>query len=89
MKYEDYLKAILFGVSDEKLSFRAMDLQEQTIRGMEGYENFRMDNLVCAVELTKDFEAEFMFLPLVEVVKGKAKGCKFSCKETYSFLEKK
>ncbi|MBQ8039310.1 MAG: hypothetical protein IJ274_05495 [Lachnospiraceae bacterium] len=53
--YKEYLQMLLLFQSNEKLTFRSMDLIEMNIREIKGNENFRMDG--CA----EDFLVNILF----------------------------
>lgn len=87
LSYEDYLKAYVYIGMDEVLSKRAMDLQEQNIRKYEGYEEFRMDNLVCKIFVEQEYEAEPVFLKLVTLIPNASKKYGYNCEGSYSYWE--
>jgi hypothetical protein len=60
MPYERYLGFLLM-TSEKKCAYRAMDLQEAAIRGMDRYEDFYMDNMVTDAELSVAYRYKTIF----------------------------
>jgi hypothetical protein len=54
-------------MNEKKSAYRAMDIQESAIRGMEGYENFSMDNMVTDATLAVDYRYRTIFFGMDEL----------------------
>jgi hypothetical protein len=66
LSYQQYL-GFLLTVNVKKSAYRAMDLQEAAIRGMEGYGEFFMDNMVTDAELSVDYCYRSIFFGMEEL----------------------
>lgn len=51
LKYEEYVRTLLFLTGKEKLSLRALDMIESTLRGRFGLDFFRADQCVSKIEV--------------------------------------
>lgn len=84
LDYKQYLQNLLYLQNAETSAYRAMDLQENTIRQIEGYEDFRMDQAVIAIEAEATYEMESLFLSNVTIGNVSLQpfslqaGCKYS-----------
>lgn len=67
LSYSQYLQNLLYIQNSSITAYRAMDLQEMAIRQIEGYENFRMDQVVIAMEVEMGYEMDPMFLSNVTI----------------------
>lgn len=67
LDYSQYLQNLLFLQNSKTSSYRAMDLQENVIRQVEGYEDFRMDQIIIAAEVEAGYEMESMFLSNITI----------------------
>ena len=47
VNYEEYLRILLLGVSEQKLLMRIMDMIEINLRQEDGKENFAFDTCIC------------------------------------------
>ena len=84
--YEDYLGMLLFFHRAETLSKRAMDVQEATIRRVEGYEGFRMDCLICETKVNVTYEYVPVFWGYVTLVEAKPERIRIQRTSQYSYL---
>jgi hypothetical protein len=66
LSYHQYL-GFLLTVNVKKSAYRAMDLQEAAIRGMEGYGEFFMDNMVTDAKLSVDYCYRSIFFGMEEL----------------------
>jgi hypothetical protein len=66
LSYQQYL-GFLLTVNVKKSAYRAMDLQEAAIRGMEGYGEFFMDNMVTDAKLSVDYCYRSIFFGMEEL----------------------
>ena len=87
LSYSQYLQNLLYLQNSATTAYRAMDLQEMAIRQMEGYEDFRMDQAIIAMEVEMGYEIEPMFLTNVTIgnVSLQPFSLQTSCK--YSYLK--
>lgn len=67
LSYEDYLGALLLFVNTETLAYRAMDLQEASVRMQEGYEDFHMDHMILEATVTIHYQYQSIFLGLEQL----------------------
>lgn len=65
MSYEDYLLAFLVLESSRSESLRALDMMENSMNSIPYYENLKMDNLICDMNMAITYEADPMFFSLV------------------------
>lgn len=65
LTYRDYLGLLLFFHGSDRLAMRAMDVQEAAVRLKPGYENFRMDCLVCGTKVSVTYEYAPIFFGFV------------------------
>ena len=57
MDYEDYLQILLLSMSRENKKMRGMDMVELVMRTSAGWESFRLDGCVTALEASADVKA--------------------------------
>lgn len=57
MSYQDYLQVLLLAMGKQNKVLRGMDMLELCIREEEGYEDFRMDACITAIEASMDVKA--------------------------------
>lgn len=69
LSYKQYGMALLLFVNDSTLVMRAMDVEEATIRAVEGYSAFRMDHVVCEMSIQAAYEYRSVFMLFVSMVK--------------------
>ena len=65
--YRDYLRILLYLGSKNTQSLRAMDLMEQNLHLMAGYENIRMDAMLDKILVDYSYQANPLFLSFVTV----------------------
>jgi hypothetical protein len=68
---------------------RAMDVMEATIRLCEGYEDFRMDNVVCEAQLNVTYEYKPLFMSFVYLLDSKPDMFLINRTADYSYLSGK
>ena len=68
LEYKDYLNAFLLaeGVGNT-LALRACDVMENALHTQEGYENVRLDYMICDMDLEMEFSADQLFFNFVNV----------------------
>ena len=67
LDYRDYLRILLYLGSKNTQSLRAMDLMEQNLHLMAGYENIRMDAMLDQISVDYSYQANPLFLSFVTV----------------------
>ena len=67
---------------------RAMDTTETAIQSIQGYENFRMDHLVCDAKIRTFYCYQPVFLCFVSMLKHKTDGFQIQNEARYSYFEK-
>lgn len=67
INYKGYLGTLLLMDSNKTKCFRAMDLQENTIRQVEGYSNFKMDNAICSMSVEMKYSYYTLFMSFVNL----------------------
>lgn len=85
--YSQYLQNLLFLQDSKTTAYRAMDLQEEAIRQMEGYEDFRMDQAIIALEVETGYEMESLFLTNVTIGNVSPQPFSFQSGCKYSYLK--
>ena len=85
--YRDYLSLLLFFHSAEKLAMRAMDVQEAAIRRISGYENFRMDCVICEAEVCGTYSYVPIFAGFVTILDERSDRLCIQRDAKYSYLE--
>lgn len=66
--YSTYLGVLLMTKGTETLAYRAMDVQEATVRQKEGYSEFRMDTGICNLEADIEYKYHAIFLSFVNII---------------------
>lgn len=83
--YSQYLGILLLFHDGEKLGMRAMDVQEATVCNNEGYENFRMDHVLCETDVCATYEYAPVFLGFVSLLKEKTACFRIQNTGSYSY----
>lgn len=86
MSYEDYILAFLVLESSRNESMRSLDVIENSMNSIPYYENLKMDNLICDMDMTIEYEADPMFFSLVTLDVPFLDFYKFRKKEYRSYL---
>ena len=68
LNYTDYVGTMIMLQSVSTVSYRAMDLQEQTIRKVDGYQGFRMDQAMCNMEMNVCYKHNSLFFNKVSLI---------------------
>lgn len=68
--YDDYLKIMIFLKPEGTLSDMALDVIEDSIRSVEHYENFRVDNMLISMKADVNYQAKPLFLSYVLFLNG-------------------
>lgn len=56
INYQDILGTLLMLKGVKSMAYRCMDIQEMTVRMVEGYEDFRMDNVISCMKISFNYE---------------------------------
>ena len=70
LSYEDYLGVLLLGKSRQEKTMGTLDMIEQSLRGMDGWSNFRLDSCVVAIRASADVLADGTMPYSVEKIYG-------------------
>lgn len=70
LSYEDYLGVLLLSKSREEKTMGALDMIEQSLRGQEGWHNFRLDSCVVALRASADVLANGLTLYTIDRTYG-------------------
>lgn len=89
LNYMQYAEILLLFEAEKQIAMRAMDLQEATVRSIEGYENFYMDHVACVMEIQVTYVYKPFFLTFVSLVKNQESACRIIDKARYSYFEGK
>ena len=76
---------LLFFKSEKAMAYRAMDVQEATVRQTQGYENFRMDNSICEMSIDVTYKYHGLFLCFVNLLEGADNEFSIKNKARYSY----
>lgn len=87
--YKSYLGLLLYFHSEQKLSMRAMDVEEAAVRKVEGYENFQMDHLICDAKVQACYSYQPVFLGFVHLLERKNSQFQIQKESWYSYFEQK
>ena len=68
LNYTDYVGTMIMLQSVSTISYRTMDLQELTIRKKDGYQNFRMDQAMCNMDMTVYYTHNSLFFNKVSLI---------------------
>lgn len=66
LSYEEYLDALLYTKSTEKIAYRSMDLMEKSMQNVERYAKCRMDHMIAGFQTEIKYQADTFFLGLIE-----------------------
>jgi hypothetical protein len=84
LSYVQYLGTLL-SLQEEKSAYRAMDIQEAAIRGMEGQEAFSMDHMVTDATISISYRYNTIFLGMEDLTKGMNRVFTFSTQTGFSY----
>lgn len=68
--YDTYLKIMIFLKPEHKLTSMALDLIEDSVRSVEHYDSFRVDNLIVSMKAEVNYQAKPLFLSYVLFLNG-------------------
>lgn len=68
---------------------RALDVEEATVRTIEDYQSFRMDHVVCEMEIQETYEWKPIFMMFVSLVRDAEDAYRFIDRAHYSYFRGK
>lgn len=86
LRYEDYLKQILFFANNRKLSYRMLDVMEQNLRKTEEYRDCRMDDMIICLDYEVELCAEPLFSELSFIKENTLKQYSFRRTNRISYI---
>ncbi len=86
INYEQYLLGLFTVERQEKLTYRSMDLMEETLHQIEHYENVCMDHMLVETCFYGDLKGNSLFLNFVPLYESDGSGYDFSYERTVSYL---
>ena len=89
LNYKQYGKMLLLFGNPGTLAMRAMDVEEATIRTINGYENFYMDHAVCEMQVQLTYEYRPIFFSFVTLLRNTKENERIIDHATYSYFRGK
>lgn len=89
LDYMQFAAILLLLEGEKQIAMRAMDLQEATVRAVDGYEDFYMDHVVCVMEVQTTYVYKPFFLTFVSLAKSQESNCRVIDKAKYSYFKGK
>ena len=89
MNYMQYGASMLLFENEKTLAMRAMDAQEATVRTVDGYDKFRMDHVVCEMQVQATYEYHPVFTVFVSMLKNAPSYQRIMDDATYSYFRGK
>lgn len=89
LNYMQYGASLLLFESGKTLAMRAMDAQEATVRTVDGYDKFRMDHVVCEMQVQAAYEYHPVFTAFVSMLKNAPSYQRIMDDATYSYFRGK
>ncbi len=84
LSYQRYLGFLLM-MQAQKVSYRAMNIQEHVIRSMEGFEDFCMDHLVVDAEIAMDYSFHTIFTGMEQITRNKKRVFTIPVQQSFSY----
>ena len=84
LSYQRYLGFLLM-MQAQKVSYRAMNIQEHVIRSMEGFEDFCMDHLVVDAEIAMDYSFHTIFSGMEQITRNKKRVFTIPVQQSFSY----
>ncbi len=85
LDYRSYAGALLFAGNPSVLAYRAMDMQEASVRLLEGYEDFQMDHMVVDAAISAKYRTHSIFLGMEQITAGMGSYFEISADSRYSY----
>lgn len=89
LNYKQYGASLLLFESGNTLAMRAMDVEEATIRMIDGYESFRMDHVVCEMGVQATYEYHPVFMVFVTMIRDSRDADRIMYYTNYSYFKGK
>lgn len=86
--YEGYIEKMLFLKGKRELNFRTMDLMEQNLHLLPGYESAKMEQMLLAVNVRFEYQARPLFSGLVTVETRSDRPYTITSNESFGYLSK-
>ena len=84
LSYQRYL-GFLLKMQAQKVSYRAMNIQEHVIRSKEGFENFCMDHLVIDAEIAMNYSSHTIFTGMEQLTRNKKRAFTIPVQQSFSY----
>lgn len=84
LSYQRYLGFLLM-MQAQKVSYRAMNIQEHMIRSKEGFEDFCMDHLVIDAEIAMNYSSHTIFTGMEQLTRNKKRAFTIPVQQSFSY----
>lgn len=84
LSYQRYLGFLLM-MQAQKVSYRAMNIQEHVIRRKEGFEDFCMDHLVIDAEIAMNYSSHTIFTGMEQLTRNKKRAFTIPVQQSFSY----
>ncbi len=84
LSYQHYLGFLLM-MQAQKVSYRAMNIQEHVIRSKEGFEDFCMDHLVIDAEIAMNYSSHTIFTGMEQLTRNKKRAFTIPVQQSFSY----
>ena len=84
LSYQRYLGFLLM-MQAQKVSYRAMNIQEYVIRSKEGFEDFCMDHLVIDAEIAMNYSSHTIFTGMEQLTRNKKRAFTIPVQQSFSY----
>ena len=84
LSYQRYLGFLLM-MQAQKVSYRAMNIQEHMIRSKEGFEDFCMDHLVIDAEIAMNYSSHTIFTGMEQLTRNKKRVFTIPVQQSFSY----
>ncbi|MDD6194134.1 MAG: DUF5702 domain-containing protein [Lachnospiraceae bacterium] len=85
MTYVHYLASQLFLLNKKALGLRPMDLMEEDLRRQNGFENARMDHMLCSMEVACAYQSYPIFLSVVGTESFSRNWYSYECEDAIAY----
>lgn len=87
LNYTDYVGTMIMLQSVDTIAYRAMDLQELTVRMQGGYKNFRMDQAMSNMDYTIQYKHNSLFFNMVSLISELIEPYKIKREASYMYFQ--
>lgn len=84
LSYQRYLGFLLM-MQAQKVSYRAMNIQEHVIRSKEGFGDFCMDHLVIDAEIAMNYSSHTIFTGMEQLTRNKKRAFTIPVQQSFSY----